>query len=125
MNFKPDLEVEVHDHKSNTYLYSLDLKIKHFRQYQDNGRTFSPTGGSTVIFEQRTCSVFTAKCRHDENFSRKKGLLTCIQKLLDTTPFRGLRSPVTGKDIVMWKFDNGRARVFVDSVDQVERMSWL
>ena len=60
---------------------TLKVKVKHFRQ-SDGGRGFSTTGGHTAIFDKETGMVFSARCRPDEPFSRRKGILACIQKLV-------------------------------------------
>ncbi len=67
------------------YAFSLDLKVKHFRQY--DGRQVKTCGGHTAIFDLNTGLVFSSKCRDDEQFSRRKGLLTTIQKLLYSKSF--------------------------------------
>lgn len=77
-------KVNVND-TNNGYLFSLDLKVKHFRQY--DGRTPKTCGGHSAIFEVNSGLVFSSKCRDDEQFSRRKGLLTSLQKLLLSKSF--------------------------------------
>lgn len=57
------------------------FKVKHFRQYE--GRNVNPKGGHTVIFDLQYGEIYSSKCRGDEHFSRHKGVLTCLQKMLD------------------------------------------
>ena len=91
-------------------LFSLDLKIKHSRQMTPNGRAPSQYGGQTVIFEQNTNTVFSSRCRMSEQFSRRKGLMTCLQKLLHQIPFRGL--------------DDGMV-VYVGTAEEGYKSTWL
>ena len=58
-----------------------NVKVKHFR-VSDDGRNLSPMGGHTAIFDKDTGMVFSARCRPDETFSRRKGILACIQKMV-------------------------------------------
>lgn len=60
---------------------TFNVKVKHFRQ-SDGARGFSTTGGHTAIFDKETGMVFSSRCRPDETFSRRKGILACIQKMI-------------------------------------------
>jgi hypothetical protein len=73
------------NHADGSYAFSLDLKVKHFRQY--DGRVPNTCGGHSAIFEVNSGLVFSSKCRDDEQFSRRKGLLTSLQKLLLSKSF--------------------------------------
>lgn len=121
MSYEPDFKVNVYDFETNQLRYTLNLKIKHVRQR--DGRSVNPCGGTTVIFEQNSCSVFTANCRHDEQFSRRKGLLTCVQKLLHSTPFRNLPDNHNGTDIQSFHIVDRHMDVFIGK-SQVG-MYWL
>lgn len=61
-------------------LLEKKYKVKHFRQY--NGSTLSPNGGHTCLFDLSTGHVLVSRCRSTEQYSRRKGVLTCIQKYL-------------------------------------------
>lgn len=60
---------------------SKRFAIKHFRQY--DGKNVSPLGGFTLLIDLDTARSYVAKCRPDESFSRRKGILTCLQKALN------------------------------------------
>lgn len=60
---------------------SKRFAIKHFRQYE--GKEVSPLGGFTLLIDLDTARSYVAKCRPDESFSRRKGILTCLQKALN------------------------------------------
>ena len=66
---------------NTTPQHTLIAKIMHFRQYE-NAHQVSQCGGNTVmIFGSNKALV--AKCHTKDRFSRRKGILTCIQKYLD------------------------------------------
>lgn len=77
--------VTIFDYISDTPRYNLCTKVKHFRQY--DGRTVKTHGGHSAVFDMTSGLVFSSKCRDDEQFSRRKGVLTCIQKLLLSKSF--------------------------------------
>lgn len=70
---------------NGAHRFSLDLKVKHFRQYQ--GRNVLPHGGHTCIFDMDSGLVFSSKCRGNEQFSRRYGVLTFLQKMLQCKAF--------------------------------------
>ena len=106
-------------------LISLDLTIKHFRQMEMNGRVPSQYGGQTVIFEQNTNTVFSSRCRMTEQFSRKKGLLTCIQKLLHQVPFRGIERTYGNMDILSLDQHENGMTVYVGTAPEDSINWWL
>lgn len=55
-------------------------KVRHFRQF--NGKDVSTNGGYTCLFDLDDGRILVSKCRNDEQFSRRKGILTCLQKYL-------------------------------------------
>lgn len=98
------------------------FKVKHFRQWK--GRQVDTYGGYTAIFHQDTGMVFSSKCRDDEQFSRRKGLLTCIQKAVSCPPFFGANT-VSHNWITGWKFSENHVDVYLCKLDQNYRWSWL
>lgn len=122
MFYKPDLIVTLYN-TSGVFLHTLNLKVKHFRQFLDNGKTYNPRGGSTIIFDQDSSAVFTARCRMTENFSRRKGLLTCIQKLLDSSPYRNV--PNIKGNIVGFESTMNNIKLVVDTTRTSESYFWL
>lgn len=124
MNNVPDYTVRVVTEDGRD-LFSLDLKIKHSRQMQEGSRYPSQYGGQTVIFEQNTNTVFSSRCRMTEQFSRKKGLLICIQKLLHQIPFRGLEASYGTMDILSYDQNTNGMEVYVGTLDPSQTNWWL
>jgi hypothetical protein len=91
-----------------------EFKIKHFRRTE--GREILPTGGHTAIFEIGGDKVFSAKCRDDETFSRRKGILTCLQKMVSHAH----------KDVVIYdaKFNNSGVTIFIDRIKNASDAYW-
>jgi hypothetical protein len=90
------------------------FKIKHFRRTA--GREILPTGGHTAIFELGGDRVYSSKCRDDETFSRRKGILTCLQKMI---------SHIT-KDAIIYdaKFSNGGVSVYLSAIKSADEAYW-
>lgn len=86
------------------------FKVKHFRQY--NGNTVSPKGGHTAIFDIEDGKIYSSKCRNDEQFSRRKGILTCLQKALNTVVGNGYKA-----QIVSHKFHENGVIITLAKVD--------
>lgn len=124
MAMTPDYTIKVVTEDGRD-LFSLDLKIKHSRQLSDNGRVLKPNGGQTTIFEQNTNTVFSSRCRMNEQFSRRKGLLVCVQKLLHQIPFRGLNTTYESMDILSFDRNANGMIVFVGTATEENRNSWL
>jgi hypothetical protein len=124
MNNVPDYTVVVLTEDGRD-LFSLDLKIKHSRQMIPNGRAPSQYGGQTVIFEQNTNTVFSARCRMSEQFSRRKGLMTCLQKLLHQIPFRGLEATYGKMDILTFDLNPNGMTIYVGTATEENRNSWM
>jgi hypothetical protein len=95
----------------------FDIKIKHFRQYE--GRNVSTHGGHTAIFDTQLGLVFSSKCRNDEQFSRQKGVLTCLQKMFDTKV-----CPYPGKYIVDFTAGANGIRVDVSTSPHEKGANW-
>jgi len=66
---------------NNYHVAKKKYKVKHFRQYA--GNAISANGGYTCLFDLENGHVLVSKCRNDEQFSRRKGILTCLQKYLN------------------------------------------
>ena len=92
----------------------MDLRIKHFRQQNPNGRGVSAHGGYTLIHNSVSGRFYSAKCRMDEQFSKRKGILVCIQKYLDSFNL----------EIDDYEFINGGIRVVVRTATG-DRFAWL
>jgi len=76
-----DYKVEMYHWDKKEYLTVAKCKVKHFRQYE--GRNPSTCGGHTALFDLTLGHIHSSKCRSDEPFSRRKGVLTCIQKMFE------------------------------------------
>lgn len=124
MAMTPDYTVKVLTEDGRD-LFSLDLKIKHSRQLSDNGREVKPNGGQTVVFEQNTNTVFSSRCRMNEQFSRRKGVLVCIQKLLHQVPFRGIEATYGKMDILSFDLNPNGMTIYVGTATEENRNSWL
>ena len=125
MTNAPDFLVSVKNVKTGTELFQLDIKIKHFRQFDRTGRTPKPDGGHTIIYDQLTSTAFSAKCRMDEQFSRRKGLLVCLQKFLNNLPFRAIALPDEGVDIVSVTRSPRGMTLFIGEAEDAKRNWWL
>jgi len=121
----PDFGVTILDYKSGDELFSLNLKVKHLRQFEQNGRKMKQHGGHTVIFDTVSSTMFSAKCRMNEQFSRRKGVLTCIQKMLDNLPFRGLEANPNGKNILSFHSGPEGMEVYIGLDGDAEKHWWL
>ncbi len=73
-----DYLIRVFSFENGKEIDVFPVKIKHFRQY--TGRVPSTHGGHTAVFFMTDGLVYSSKCRNDEQFSRQKGVLTCLQK---------------------------------------------
>lgn len=113
-------KVTVNDIKG--YRFTLELKVKHFRQYE--GRSAKTNGGHTAIFDQDSGLVFSSKCRDDEQFSRRKGVLTCLQKMLQCEAFQ-CGVPKEGYWITDVKFGDNQCQVTITDLDANSRYWWL
>jgi hypothetical protein len=120
-----DYTVNVFDDGAEpTLIMRFKFKVKHFRQWK--GRQVDTYGGYTAIFHQETGMVFSSKCRDDEQFSRRKGLLTCIQKAVSCPPFFGAEDPPVDYNwITGWKFSENHVDVYLCKLDSNYRWSWL
>lgn len=104
------------------YRFTLKLKVKHFRQY--DGRVARTNGGHTAIFDKDSGLVFSSKCRDDEQFSRRKGILTCIQKMLQCQAFQCGTSKINYW-IIDAKFNDNGCEVFIDVAPESIKFWWL
>jgi hypothetical protein len=104
------------------YKFHISLKVKHFRQYE--GRVAKTTGGHTAIFDVDSGLVFSSKCRDDEQFSRRKGILTCLQKMLQSEAFHcgELKEEYWITDV---KFTSDGCLIFVNDLPPENRYWWL
>jgi hypothetical protein len=119
-----DYTVNVFDDGAEPALITkYKFKVKHFRQWK--GRQVDTYGGYTAIFHQDTGMVFSSKCRDDEQFSRRKGLLTCIQKAVSCPPFIGTDFLLEHNWITGWKFSENHVDVYLCKLDSNYRWSWL
>lgn len=103
-------------------VHTLPFKVKHFRQY--NGNRVSSNGGHTAIFDVGDGRIFSSKCRNDEQFSRRKGILTCLQKALNVAPLKGKQLVIADHEFT----ENGVTLFLVEStVKAAKTMShyWL
>jgi hypothetical protein len=114
--------VNILDYSNQPYRTTLNLKVKHFRNY--DGRIPSTTGGHTAIFELNHGLVFSSKCREDEQFCRRKGILTCIQKLLQSECFQRA-IPKDGNWIVDWKFTGNGVDIWIDNPNHYPSPEWM
>ena len=114
-----DYIVTVND--STGYRFTLNLKVKHFRQYE--GRNAKTNGGHTAIFDRDSGLVFSSKCRDDEQFSRRKGVLTCIQKMLQCQAFQ-CKTPKEGYWINDVKFNDNGCSIWLGEGSE-ENYWWL
>ena len=67
----------------------FDFDVRHFRNTDIRGR-FSPFGGSTVINVHQVgqpSRLYVARCRSNERFSRRAGILVGLQKFLRAEGF--------------------------------------
>jgi hypothetical protein len=110
--------VIVHDYDKGaaSYRFSLELKVKHFREH--NGRQVKTHGGYTAIFSSAHDLVFSAKCRGDEQFSRRKGVLTAIQKMLLSTSFQK-NTPKDNYYIADVKFLPNGCNIWIDRAENI------
>jgi len=121
----PDFTVTARDIEDrDTILFTLNLKIKHFRQFEDNGRKVKQCGGHTIISDSITNTMFSSKCRMTEQFSRRKGLLVCLQKMSHGLPFRGIGEPLGGKDILEFESLDRGMSIFLGNSPN-EGLWWL
>jgi len=58
------------------------VKVKHFREFK--GKMPYPKGGYTALFDLSSGNIYVSKCRPDESFSKRKGVYTCIQKMIES-----------------------------------------
>lgn len=90
-------------------VHTLPFKVKHFRQY--NGNRVSSNGGHTAIFDVGDGRIFSSKCRNDEQFSRRKGILTCLQKALNVATLEGKQLVINAHEFT----ENGVTIVLAES----------
>lgn len=120
-----DYTVNVHDYSNgDTYRFTLNLKVKHFREHE--GRKVKTHGGYTAIFDSAHALVFSSKCRGDEQFSRRKGVLTCLQKMFQSGSFFG-GTPKDDMFIADVKFKPNGVDVWIDRQENINGGSfwWL
>lgn len=118
----PPLDAWLKD-KEPALITKYKFKVKHFRQWK--GRQVDTYGGYTAIFHQDSGMVFSSKCRDDEQFSRRKGLLTCIQKAVSCPPFFGTDFLLDHNWISGWKFSENHVDVYICKLSPEWRWSWL
>ena len=110
------------DDEHNTLFETVDFKVKHFRL--SDGRKISSYGGFTSLFALDKKLVFSSKCRGDEHFSKKKGILTCLQKMLKTKK-TFLVIPSTGTDILSALFLDNHADIWIgNATENLQMENW-
>lgn len=110
------------DDRGPIFHATYKFKVKHFRQWK--GRQMDTYGGYTAIFDQASGMVFSSKCREDEQFSRRKGLLTCVQKALVCPPFFGTTN-TRYNWISDWSFKENSVDVYISHMEPKDRWGWL
>lgn len=116
--------VVLRSYNDRKYLHSFDFKIKHHRN--SKGKEISPLGGATYLFDLSNGLIYSAKCRNDETFSKKKGILTCLQKMLNCSVMKDLGVDLSqGSDIAFASFDNVGALVDVAELAEESKFYWL
>ena len=96
--------------------WKIDLKVKHFRQY--SGRKAMSGGGHSIIFNLNDGLVFSSKCHENDQFDKRKGILTCLQKMFNSPAY-----PVNGwiMDVV---FEQNGCRIWLDQDLEPEKQFW-
>ena len=69
-------------HPDDPVIGTLDLEVRHFRNRNRNGRGVTGYGGYTALFDAANGRIWVATCREDEAFSRRKGILTALQRYI-------------------------------------------
>jgi hypothetical protein len=112
------IDINFFEAGTKLHILSLRSKIMHFRQFE--GKEPSQYGGHTVMLFANSNIVTVAKCNPKDKFSRRKGVITCIQKYLDRFDL----GPQYPKGLQVFGFESNHGEFMVDVTNEGTKKYW-
>lgn len=100
------------------------VRIRHIRNMDSNKKAQNHGGSTVMVWDIFDSAITIAYCNNKDQFSRKKGVLTCVQKLLNKMSRKGHINPNMFYCINDYKFKDGKVIVDVVTDEYPSNYAW-